>query len=66
MSKTLILQVCASVGALLGIALVYVGLSQNLDTLVMLAFVLFAVSLLVTPALRLVPKWARDGVADQS
>jgi len=66
MSKTLILQVCASVGSLLGIALVYVGLSQNLDTLAALALVLFAVSLLVTPALRLMPKRARDEVADQS
>lgn len=65
MSKTLILQVCASVGALLGIALVYVGLSRDLNTLVISAFVLFAVSLLMTPALRLVPKRARDGSADQ-
>lgn len=66
MSKTLILQVCASVGALLGIALVYVGLSQDLDTLATVALVLFAVSLLVTPALRLVPKLAPDEVADQT
>lgn len=60
MSKFLILQVISSIGALLGILLVYIGLSQDVKGLALVALVLFGASLLVTPALRMVPKSTGD------
>lgn len=60
MSKGLLLQVLASVGAMFGITFLYVGLTQNSDALAAVGFGLFAGSLLVTPALRLLPSRVSD------
>ena len=66
MSKLLMLQVCASIGALVGVALVYVGLTQDSQVLAGIAFVVFAGSLLLTPLLRVLPSRVSEDVADQT
>lgn len=56
MSKMLLIQTLASIGAGLGVVLTYVGLNNETQTVAAFGFALFAVSMLVTPAMRLVPK----------
>ncbi|HET7327567.1 MAG TPA: hypothetical protein VFJ14_09825 [Nocardioidaceae bacterium] len=63
MSKLLMVQVLASIGALVGIAIVYAGLQEELGVLATVGFVLFGVSLLVTPVIRLAP---RRGAGDET
>lgn len=53
MSTMLKLQIVASLGALCSIALLYVALKQEADPLAIVALVFFGVSLMVTPALKL-------------
>lgn len=59
MSRMLLIQTVASIGATAGIVLVYVGLGNDAESVAAIGFGLFAVSMLVTPALRLVPKRLR-------
>lgn len=63
MPKSLLLQVCASVGSLLGIILVYAGLKQDVGPLADVGLILFGASLLVTPVLRLLPQRAAKDAA---
>lgn len=58
MSKMLLIQTIASIGACLGVVLTYVGLDGGAGVVAAFGFGLFAISMLVTPAMRLVPKKA--------
>lgn len=56
MSKMLVIQTAASIGACLGIVLTYGGLTGQATAVAAVGFALFAVSMLTTPAMRLRPK----------
>jgi hypothetical protein len=56
MPKMLVIQTAASIGACLGIVLTYGGLTGQVSAVAAIGFVLFAVSMLVTPVMRLLPK----------
>lgn len=47
------LQICAGVGAVIALPLIYIGLKQDLSGLAGLGLAVFGASMLVTPILRL-------------
>ncbi|MEO9148676.1 MAG: hypothetical protein ABI212_04765 [Burkholderiaceae bacterium] len=50
------LQVLAGIGAVVALPLLYVGLKGGITALSEVGLAIFAASMLVTPALRLIPK----------
>lgn len=49
------LQICAGLGAVLALPLLYIGLKQDTAALAVLGLAVFGASMLVTPVLRLLP-----------
>ncbi len=49
------LQICAGVGAVIALPLLYVGFKQDVAALAALGLAVFGASMLVTPVLRLLP-----------
>lgn len=59
MSKMLIIQTIASLGAGVGVVLTYVALGAEQNGLAIAGFAMFSLCMLITPALRLVPRAAQ-------
>ena len=54
MSQTIICQIIAGIGAVVAVPLIYIGLMHNLSILAASGFLLFTVSMLTAPVLKLV------------
>lgn len=50
------IQSAAGIGTVAALPLIYIGATRDIPALTVLGFVLFAISMLITPAMRFLPK----------